>query len=183
MQRCSRAWQKRNSRCDFNPFSLQTIHSHPIAMKIQRTKRPKTHGKPKGKTFRRIITPGAKGYLRAADKKPNTPKIKFQAQPKPADPEAQYRAQVKSLEASIAAANVLESLKPALSNHQLKLAQVHREWVVNGLGFNPDLAKLGFFVAGPNGHQRSLEGRRIWEAADALTRAARANGRRRPQAP
>ena len=125
------------------------------------------------------MTGGANGNRNTAI----APKIKSPSKPKSIDPASEYRTQVKSLEATIAAAKGSETLRMTLPNHQLNLARVHRDYVTNNLGFRPDLAKLGFFVAGPNDHQRSVEARRLWEAADALERAARANGRRKPGAP
>lgn len=131
----------------------------------------------KASTRRRLITTGGASGNRS--NVATISKIKPLTKQKTTDPASEYQAQVKSLEAAIKAAQGSEALKAAIPNHQLKLARVHRDYVTNDLGFRPDLAKLGFFVAGPNEPQRSLEGRRIWEAADALERAARANNRRK----
>jgi len=90
------------------------------------------------------------------------------------DPEVEYLKAVDSLEKEIA-----ESKEhPTLPEKQIRLAQIHRDQVF-AMGFNPELATHGFFVAGPNRLEHSKKARAIWEAADKLEKQAQKHPQKR----
>jgi hypothetical protein len=95
------------------------------------------------------------------------PEPKFK-HPVTIDPEQEYLKAVAQLEKEI----------PTLKGHhslpekQLQLAQLHKEQVVS-MGFKPQMAELGFFVAGPDNLEHSLAARRLWEAAEKLEKQAK----------
>jgi len=136
-----------------------------------KTPEHKRQGRTRARKPRSIIVAGAKGCS-----KPKPTTIKFQTQSR-RDPNTEYLSQVRSLERAIKAARGSLALQTALPNRQLKLAGVHKDWVVNGMGFDRRLANLGFFISGSDDHQRSTKARRIWETAEALERTARKNQR------